>query len=105
MNTPDEVLDAAADLLERDGWTQGQMYGDGRRCMVGAMLSATTGIEYTVGASDFTEDQRNVYREGHGAVEELLGTPTLTNWNDKPERTQEEVVQVLRDAAVKWRTK
>jgi hypothetical protein len=105
MNTPDEVLNTAADLLERDGWTQKRMYDDGTRCMVGAMLCAATGIESYVRMSDFTEDQLNVYQEGRQTVVELLGSFMLTGWNDTPGRTQEEVVQVLRDAAVKWRMK
>jgi hypothetical protein len=87
-------LRAAADVLERDGWTQ-NAYTDqnGCHCVMGAAYVAM-GCPTTEWAEGLTERV--------DAVRDFLGTflgrrPHL--WNDAPGRTAEEVIAALRAAA------
>lgn len=79
--TPADVLDAAADLLDRDGWCQGTGHmPSGQRCVENALDSI----------DPFSSDpSRALYR--------VVG-PVVT-WNDTPGRTQEEVTSTLRRVA------
>jgi arginine/ornithine N-succinyltransferase beta subunit len=84
-------LRAAADVLERDGWTQ-RNYVDrgGCRCMIGALAAATR------------EDLRtwNTVRvdAGRKAMRDFLHQ-NLASWNDAEGRTAAEVTAALREAA------
>lgn len=85
--TPKQVLEAAANRIERLGWCQrrnGVKYGDGPNCAVGAMIAVST-------ISDA--------RPAQIRVENFLGVPRLMEWNDAPGRTAEEVIAALRAAA------
>lgn len=98
-----EILDKAADLIEPKGaWTQGESARDDQAvglmadnptacsfCMYGAIVRASGG-----------------YLEGNEVCSRairFLGVPSLINWNDRPNRTQAEVVAKLREAAQKAR--
>lgn len=105
--TAPEVLESAADLLEKPGaWTQGaasrDVFGnpDGDSeiwpdavcwCAWGAILKVT-GNTSIVGS-----DQRP--KTAAALLERHIGTNDVTTWNDAPERTQAEVVSALRQAA------
>ena len=85
-----EILDAAAALIERNGWVQGTfgMLGE-PHCAVGAMIECTLG---RVGLSLVTDQ----------AVSQFVGEPTMI-WNDRPERTQNEVTSTMRAVAMTLR--
>lgn len=97
--TVPEILNAAADLLEKPGaWTQGALYRDaagepipnfGDREAV--CYCAEGAIAAVVGR----------YSLSHPAYAPLGGTGELSSWNDAPGRTQKEVVAALRQAAEK----
>lgn len=95
-----DVLDKAADVLAREGWVKGTrgIYGDGPKCVDGAIsvaLEGSTAHAYLV--------------ESHPAgiaLKEFLGIPrplTLCGWNDHQAVDGEEVIAALRDCAEKER--
>jgi hypothetical protein len=81
-----EVYNAAADLIERQGWTQGAMIDNDRRlCVMGAVREVLWergeyGVSRFVGLNDFRACVEN---------------------NDKVGRTKEEAVAVLRNRAIR----
>lgn len=79
-----EVLEAAAIIVERDGWCQFRMCDqDGGHCALAAIIRA------------------DVYRCGATAFMRTILGGSLMEWNDAPERTKEEVVAALRAAALR----
>jgi len=82
------TLLTAAGVLERCGWTQGQARSLTGALCIGAALAV---------AADGDEDA-----ELHAtvALAELVPWPSLVEWNDEPERTRDDVVGLLRFAAV-----
>jgi len=106
-----DILAAAAALIEPEGrWTQGAasksktgLPDDDNRirrdavcwCAWGAILKAS-GETRIVGASERAK--------AAGLHVDLLVGTDVTVWNDRPERTQAEVVAALRAAAEKART-
>jgi hypothetical protein len=93
--TPADALEKAAELV-RAGWIQGDYYDDAETqfCAMGALSKAC--------------GERNLL-EGVGigsplplaraALVEQVGTALVTVWNDHPERTQDEVVEAMLQAA------
>lgn len=84
--TPADVLRAAADLIEREGWSQG-----GNK--PGLCVTQAT---YAVAERDDTNDF------GFAADDlfaQFIGTELIVQWNDDPSRTQAEVITTLRAAA------
>lgn len=115
MRTSD-VLDLAADKIQQHGWTQingwnatpefGARvlgYANEALCLEGAIMAAA-GLQLgrNLGAP---EDVRLC--PAYGAVQEYLEFEHLPlyAWNDKPERTAAEVIEVLRAAAAVERLK
>lgn len=99
MNTS-EILNKAADIVEQRGHSKG-VYSDstGRVCAVGAINAAilgTTKIEHL--PIWYSGLDTHAGRVLHSLVcaDEYW---SITDWNDAPERTKEEVVAALRQAA------
>lgn len=102
--TPAEILDAAADHVEKVGWIQGSLYDysaenreTSRCCAIGA-LEMASGVR--------VDPRLNYYAmyEARRILADHLGTDSqsgIPNWNDDEERTQGEVVTALREAAKK----
>lgn len=91
-----EVLEEAADLYESGtyGWVQG-MYsyypplGNPRRCMLGIIDAAAYKLQADRAPQMSFKARRVMNAEiGH-----------IANWNDEPERTVDEVVEVLKGTA------
>lgn len=84
-----DILNEAADLIEKFGWIQGN-YGaeECGYCALGAILAVDFDDDYSIHSFN------NYIQDNHpdmnlGAVE----------WNDTPGRTKEEVISTLRKAA------
>ena len=108
MSDTSEILNKAADLMQANGWTQGHrgmiVGGPHGYCLEGAICEARGD------ADQYHSDM--VGHEVYGLVQEHpayqavcdhLGESShgwLFLWNDNPRRTQDEVVGVLRAAAV-----
>ena len=90
------LLAFAADRVER-GWCQGMYMSPDlkKTCMVGAILDEQM-KRPPEPKSLRTEYERMVY-----AVRRETGAYHLTEWNDTPGRTVEEVATALR-AAIRW---
>ena len=86
-----DVLNGAADLIERDGWVQHDNRGpNGERCMVDAICAVIPGPQPW---------KSRLYELATVAVEEVTGSYLLSGWNDRRGRTKAEVVAALRAAA------
>lgn len=99
-----ELFYKAADIVER-GWLQGHYYGQGRHCLVGAVNVASGQYVYCdreEGGVDclvsFGPDNSFVERSLYLLASNYLHENVI-QWNDKPERTKEEVVAMLHNAA------
>lgn len=93
MTTEAEVYRGAASLIRKHGWVQGQL-GNGKLgfCLVGGVRQflAPGSIPIFVRSDEGPVIERLRYLTGY----QLLGC-----WNDKPERTVEDVLTLLEQAA------
>ena len=97
-----DVLERAADLIGRNGWTQ-DAFGEpgGCHCVRGA-IAEIAGID----PRESRHDAETVLAEhilGHPIPRLSCAGSVLVRWNDTPGRTQSEVVAKLREAAAKAR--
>ncbi|MGW6255445.1 DUF6197 family protein [Streptomyces sp. NPDC055085] len=109
--TPEELLLAAIDIIQRDGWHQGDLYkppatwkancwreacDEAARtaptCAMGALFRAAHGTSRWVDLTDSALGAVSLL-QGH------LGTPMIPHWNDAPERTAEDVILAMKRAA------
>jgi hypothetical protein len=82
--TPSDVLRAAADKIITDGWLQreiGDTHGHGPVCALGAVIATNVGWH----AEDRVLDA--LRQRTHGLL--------LSDWNNKPGRTKDEVIELL----------
>lgn len=112
--TASRVLLRAADLLEEHGWVQRQ-YGDDAVgfCLVGAIDRVTFYCQGDLGPSIWSEgpeliteiESRLCRFVGPEDVEKASSARNaLVLWNDRRERTKDQVVNVLREAAGEGRS-
>jgi hypothetical protein len=85
-----DVLDDAADLLEREGWIQRDDKTEHGRCAVGALIE--TESEHRWAARD-----RLLLEIGRSC--RTNPTRRLMIWNDAPGRTKQQVLDAFRAAA------
>lgn len=114
--TTSEVLDLAADDIQRNGWAQGPagMRVDGPHCILGAIGAVLETKAYPSNyptAGGLAYDMHEVGKTAAGeAMIDYLPTPAWSTsgmpgysrvyrWNDAGIRTAEEVVEALRAAA------
>jgi hypothetical protein len=96
-----DVLNAAADYIATHGLAkEGFGSDDGPRCLLGAMSTAWQ-------ASDMPDSGTNpgcaLWGVAAGAVSQAIGHPGIAKWNDAPERTADEVITALLEAAARLR--
>lgn len=97
-------LRACADLIEKNGWIQGDFYQEREGvppvecpvCSVGAMYTVTSGHPSNEVVVDWAGIQRFIAAKT--ALWEFLPDNIIT-WNDTPGRTAEEVIQAFRACA------
>jgi hypothetical protein len=84
------ILNDAADLIDLHGWCQGTIRSvDGCYCIVGA-VDAAANVDGGWG-----------YRDARDAVSREVDSSMLDKWNDRPDRTKDQVTTALRNAAIK----
>lgn len=113
---PSEALDKAVEIIERDGWNQGEYYRTPRPvedyeentrldeeakrsapcCQRGAIIRALTGTWKTI--TEMSHADAETVLRAHGYCRQLTGYHPI-EWNDAPDRTKEEVVDMLKRAA------
>jgi hypothetical protein len=86
-------LRAAADVLRRDGWTQGKFHDaeTGCHCAAGALEVAT--------AADISGRWLDSVRALSAQLRITPGPISVYRWNDDPGRTADEVLAALEAAA------
>ncbi len=85
-----ENLKSALELLESEGWCQGEMESaDGRFCSSGAITKAQCQEEY------YTD--RN-YRLFPYVIFQAVVGMNIVNWNDDEDRTYEDVASAFKEA-------
>jgi hypothetical protein len=95
-------LRAAADVLRRDGWTQGDYVADGCHCLVGAIVAALGGKD---GEGSIPIDNQPRALAARRTLAQHFGDMStdwwadLIDWNDDPDRTADEVIAALEAAA------
>jgi hypothetical protein len=83
-----DALERAALLLMVYGWTQhAHRRSDGSMCARGAILRATENMDPRL--PDDAEDRLAAH----------VGWETIVGWNDYPDRTADEVIRAMREAA------
>lgn len=99
--TPTQIRCAAADEIEKRGWTQNQYESpEGHVCLAGAIYAVVydhgdlTHVPPNFRTLDMIPyyDIKPVFDE----LAKILGTEYVSTWNDKPDRTEAEVIEVLR---------
>ena len=107
-----DLLDGAADVIERDGWHQGDFYPGAAgfwgalaeknglpKCARGAINSAASTSNNGGG---WIPSWARKTAEAADALGAVIGCP-VPHWNDAPERTKREVLDTLRLAAKEQR--
>jgi hypothetical protein len=103
-----EVLNKAADLIEERGWVRGSAGWPGMGpglCLEGGMMAACGETFTSVNLFEFwacpayrAVQEHLDLTPGEGADHQPLSPPY--RWNDAPTRTEAEVIETLRAAAV-----
>lgn len=108
LNEVGKTLWAAANYMEEHGHVKGVLRDEqGRVCLLGAINMVVFGKESMHSRAAYDDPNITVRCKASRAVKDLLrdklGTEYIYGevyWNNQPERTKDEVVQVLRDAAL-----
>lgn len=107
ITTTAAFLEAAADLIEREGWTKGvsSRYAEDNktvlgRCALGALESVRKSLQaqYEVDSLDYRYFAM-LHVHAARALKDEIGVPLIGEWNDAEGRTAEEVVATMRTAA------
>lgn len=87
-----ELIEQAVDLLQTDGWGKGAYVCDGAMCGLGACNAALSGNP----CDDSTETELDKLLDDrlHDAVKRF-GYDSFDGWQDEPERTFEEVRDLM----------
>jgi hypothetical protein len=104
MSAVAEVLERAADLLSKPGaWTQGAFVRNACGDVTGFSCFRGRPVSFCImGATGWVcrDLDEFIDHDADDFLTEYLGTP-LDKWNDAPGRTQAEVVEALRGAALR----
>lgn len=101
--TPGDVLREASLVLKTYGWIQGDNSNEDGYCLVGALMQARN-----IHIDLFPEAVPEVDEAYHGAFNRLCSdlnnspvsaADSISSWNDQPERTKDEVVELLERVA------
>ena len=97
-----EVLNKAADLIEERGWAKGPAawafgYSPGAPVCLEGGIQAALGIDFE-GFDPYAFQGCPSYKAVETYLEAAPGE--VWDWNDQPERTATEVIEVLRACAV-----
>jgi hypothetical protein len=100
MSIEAKILNRAGDICA-DGWCQGKdkkvIDGKECRCAVAAIQAAGIEIDRSKEFDAYDAMLETIRRSGFDFSPHL--SPIVSEWNDKPDRTQAEVVVMFRKAA------
>jgi hypothetical protein len=101
--TPDQIMDAAADLIDERGWCTGNFESvSGELCLVGALCMAAYPPSLTINVVRSCAELNNVYRFMQVP---LCGISIggLTEWNDHFCENRYQATELLRSEAKRFR--
>lgn len=95
MKTTDEIIEDAADLIEKGWCKRNYIDADGNVCAVEALWQVIFADAQDHG-TDYTR-----FKEVRNAINRVLPEPDMSiiGWNDDPDRTKQEVLDAFRLAA------
>jgi len=82
------------DILEKNGWTQGTLYRDGKACLLGA---AGLSINENAHKTQMPVHESLKVQVWAKEISTFFGWKTVEDWNDTRGRTFDEVIDNLRD--------
>lgn len=100
--SPDEVLDRAADIIDRDGWTQYCFLFGRSVCAVGAMRLAI-GLPAIPQCEGVLPQDVAEFGQARAELRQATGYTDITKWNDAQGRTKDEVTATMRATAATLR--
>lgn len=89
-----QLLLAAADLIEKKGWTKGDYQSHGRYCIMGAINKVALGKPST---ADWKV--RIVASARIHLASRMMGCGSIEVWNDSVAKSKAEVLRILRETA------
>lgn len=97
-----DVYEEAAEAIERDGWTQGELVDHkGRRCFIGGLVAATNNQYNRTYAAGVYAEQVLELPPRDSRCEGIVFP--IAEWNDEKGRTKDEVINLLHGLANKLR--
>lgn len=92
-----DILDEAADVLEKDGWTRYTLTDGQRYCAVGAVRKAFVNM----GLMSYLTQRppQETATSAFGALTRQIGEIDIARWNDRFSTTKQEVLDAFRAAA------
>lgn len=91
-----EVLELAAEYIEKNGWHKGASFGprrspdlDETACLVGSFCKVI--------GTDVSQER--LYGGAYKLMQSVVSNPRISQWNDAPGRTKQEVLDALQKAA------
>ena len=95
-----EILKGARGRIEQ-GWCQKASARDAQGTRVLAMCSSA--VKWcAIGAIDAEMQHEDGYHNPISTIARVAGTDNVAQWNDSPDRTQEEVLAVFDKAIERW---
>jgi len=102
-----DILNRAIQLVEKNGWQQGEVVPTSHVCLTTAIERAWQEKKYSLVDFNYTREALskilNVPREPEQLPTDPLAVPYwgryFMEWNDAPERTKEQVIEALRSAS------
>lgn len=109
-----DVLERAAEKIEKDGWIKGRLWTEKNQncdaaakgsavCILGAIITVAGGQDRLSSQLAFKQVTENVSPSLGGATQ--TDGSEISCWNDMPERTVQEVLDVLQLSAKQLRMK
>lgn len=98
-----EILEAAAEELETNGWTRGAMERDGRHCTLGAInkIKHKHGGDWRLALTELACDIRPEWAAGrHSTNPENWARQVIAGWNDRS-TSKKRILRQLRTTAAR----
>jgi len=100
MPDTSELACRTIEILEEHGWTKGQFVNpEGQYCLLGAIYTAAHEISESGAAEVWLATpliNKLTDKINNKPFKFLKSKIAMTYWNDQPERTKEEVIELLR---------
>lgn len=99
--TPGDALREAALVLKTQGWIQGLDSNSNGFCLIGAMIQALiVHLDlFPEAYQEVLDAHSEAYNRLYLELEDTDYNDTISGWNDDPDRTKDEVVELLERVA------